>query len=89
MTKTIERLWSGELEPVKYLGTDNSDLRRLEHLAERNFRKLNNSLNENQREDFKKFNDCIEEYIFLMNELAFCDGFSFGAKIVSEALNHS
>lgn len=89
MTKTIEQLWNGTLEPINYLGKDNKDLKQLESLIQRNLEKLEKGLNENQQEILKKFNDCTNEYITLISEQAFCDGFSIGAKITVEALNNA
>ena len=36
---------------------------------------------------FKIYNDRITEYVCLISKQAFCDGFSLGARITSEALN--
>ena len=86
MTKTIARLWNGTLDPAKYSGADNSELKQLEQLIQRNGESLEESIDKKAEEIFEKYIDCVNEYIVLCNEQAFCDGFSLGAKIITEAL---
>lgn len=83
--KTIAKLWNGELEPVRYSGMNNREMKRLWGLIQKNFEELEHSIAE--KELLKRYDDSINEYIILTAEQAFCDGFSLGAKIVSEAIN--
>lgn len=83
--KTIAKLWNGELEPVRYSGMNNRETKRLWGLTQKNFEELEHSIAE--KELLKRYDDRINEYIILTAEQAFCDGFSLGAKIVSEAIN--
>lgn len=87
MTKTIAQLWSGKLNPIEYLGINNKEIKNLENLMQRNLEKLENNLDEKSQEIFEKYNDCINEYISILCEQSFCDGFCLGTKIVTEALN--
>ena len=39
-----------------------------------------------EMETFQKYIDCSEAYLLRMLELAFCDGFSLGAKLIVDIL---
>lgn len=82
---TITELWNGNLKPVKTLGKNNEEIKHLEKLMQQNLNKLETVLNTNEKETFEKYNDCIEEYLTICCEQAFCDGFSLGVKIISES----
>lgn len=87
MTKTMAQLWYGNLEPIRYLGKNNTEIKDLERLIERSLEKFDDNLNEKQKETFENYNDCINEYIIATSEQAFCDGFCLAIKIFTEALN--
>ena len=74
------------LTPVKFSGINNPEIRELEDLIERNRTSLEEKLDKNQIEILKTYTDCINEYILVFTEQAFCDGFSVGTKIIVEAL---
>ncbi|MCH5300913.1 MAG: hypothetical protein J1E56_06295 [Ruminococcus sp.] len=86
MTKTIAELWKGELKPVEYSGINNLQIKQLARLVEDNCENFEANLNEKQQEIFEKYNHSFEDYSFLTNEQAFCDGFCLGMKIAAEAL---
>ena len=86
MTKVIAELFNGNLDPLRYFGKDNVELNKLEILIHRNCENLKENFDEKSIEIFEKYNDCINEYIFLIIEGAFCDGFCLGTKIFVEAL---
>ena len=86
MTDTIGQLWNGILEPVRYLGKNNPEIKQLENLLQCNLKNLEGNLNERLKGLLEKYNDCINEYIALTNEQAFCDGFCLGTKITVESL---
>lgn len=85
MKNTISQLYRGELEPKNYIGNGNVELRRTEILIKNNFDKLKESLNGNEIEILEKYSELIDEYIFLISEQAFCDGFCLGMRISAEA----
>lgn len=87
MTNTIAQLWNGNLEPVRNFGKNNSEIKQLQNLMRRNLDKLENSLNEEQKNQFANYCGCVEEYAILVSEQAFCDGFCLGTKIIVEALS--
>lgn len=86
MTKTIAQLWNGNLDPIRYLGKNNPEIKQLEKLMQYNLEKLEESLNEKEKEILEKYNDCINEYILAISEQAFCDGYCLGSKMAVEAL---
>ena len=86
MTKTIAQIWKGTLDPARYSGADQPAVRELADRLERDAERLEKELTEKEKEMFLCYCDRMNDYIALMNEQAFCDGFCLGAKIVAEAL---
>lgn len=86
MTKTIEKIWNGDIEPLVHSGVNNPDIKEIARLVSRNRENLEANLNENQEEIFQKYNESKDDYSILTNEQAFCDGFCLGMKIAAEAL---
>ncbi len=87
MTDTIRQLWNGNLDPIRYLGLNNTEIKQLEILMQRNEENLVKRLNEGEKVILEKYHDCMSEYHTLISEQAFCDGFCLGTKIVVEALS--
>lgn len=86
MSNTIAQLYRGQLEPKNILGNGNIEMRRAEILIEKNFNKLKENLNEETKIILEKYSQCIDEYIVLISEQAFCDGFCLGTRISAEAI---
>ena len=87
MTKpTITQLWNGELSPVQTFRKHNPEIQELEQLSQRNLDKLAERLDEPLQRLLERYNKRLTEYIVLLTEQAFCDGFSLGMKLLSEAL---
>lgn len=86
MTKTISQLWCGNLEPVMHLGANNIEIAKMEKLMSDNFSKLKTNINDEQKEILEKYLDCVNDYVLLISEQSFCDGFCLGTKISAEAL---
>ena len=55
-------------------------------LLERNREKLEKELPERKKEVLQKYTDCYDEYVYLITELAFSDGFCLACRLLSEAL---
>ena len=81
MTNTIIRLWHGELEPSSYTGMNDPELMQLERLLQRNGNRLEECLDEKGKALFEKYFNCIEEYITVLCEQSFCNGFCLGTKL--------
>lgn len=86
MSNTISQLYRGQLEPKSVLGNGNVEMRRTEILIENNFNKLKENLNQETKTILEKYNECMKEYIVLISEQAFCDGFCLGTRISAEAI---
>lgn len=86
MQQTIMDLWNGNIAPCEHCGSHDPVINNLMSLLERNREKLSSGLTEAQMETFQKYMDCSDEYLLRMLELAFCDGFSLGGKLVMETL---
>ena len=65
MSNTISQLYRGELEPKKYIGNGNIELKRTEILIKNNFDRLKETLNENEMKILEKYSGLIDEYVFL------------------------
>lgn len=86
MTKTISQLWSGNLDPITRLGMNNIEIEKMEKLMSDNYDKLKDKLNDETKEILEKYFDCVNDYVLLISEQSFCDGFCLGTKISAEAL---
>ena len=86
MPNTITQLYMGQLEPKNILGNGNAEMRRTEILIEKNYNRLKKTLDEETGIILKKYNQYIDEYIVLISEQAFYDGFCLGMRILSEAI---
>lgn len=82
--QTIIDLWNGNIAPCEHCGSHNPEIDDLLGLIKRNREKLSSGLTEAQMETFQKYMDCSDEYLLRMLELAFCDGFCLGGKLVME-----
>lgn len=87
MTQTITDLWNGNIAPCEHCGSHDKEANHLIGLMERNREALHEGLTAAQRETFQKYIDSSEEYLLRMLELAFCDGFCLGSKLVMESLS--
>lgn len=86
MSNIITQLYRGQLEPKSVLGNGNVEMRRTELLIENNYKRLKENLNDEAKVILEKYNQCLDEYIVLITEQAFNDGFCVGMRILSEAV---
>ena len=86
MTQTISDLWNGNIAPCEHCGSHDPVINNLIGLLERKREILSRGLTEAQMVTFQKFIDCSDEYLLRMMELAFCEGFSLGGKMIMETL---
>lgn len=82
---TISKLWSGQLEPIVYLGKNNRKLHEQENLIASNLENLENILDRRGAELLEKYRISMEEYISKACEQSFCDGYCLATKITAEA----
>ena len=86
MKPTIAQLWNGEIAPIQYFKEHNPEIKNLEDLMQRNLEKLEPHLSETAQKTVKVYNDCITEYIYLVIQQAFSEGYSIGTRLLLEAL---
>ena len=86
---TIAKLWNGNLEPIRYSGINNQEIQELENLIQSNYSHVLETADVKTKENFEKFKDCFEEYLSLVCEQSFCDGYALGSKLLVEALTNA
>ncbi len=69
------------------IGLNNFDVKHSENLMRDKREKLEKCLDESRQMILEKYIDSVSEYISVIAEQAFYDGFCMDAKITSEALN--
>ena len=84
MTNIISELWYGNIDPSLHLGENNTELKRAEKIFYKNIEKIENTSND--KELIEKIYDSLYEYLSLMCEQAFHNGFCIGTKISAQAL---
>ena len=87
MKQTIARLWNGDLSPIQHFGVNDTEIKQLEELMQRAIEKAEQNLDEAQKKMFENYMELVNEYIIVITENAFCDGFCMGSKILVEALS--
>lgn len=86
MSNTISMLWNGELFPLRDFGNGNQEMAELEILLQRQIKKSEAGLSAQTLELFKKYTDCVTEYLTISNEQAFLTGYKLAAQLTAEAL---
>ena len=86
MLNLIDEFWYGNIKPAKESGINNQELKNLENLITRNHELLSEQIENRAIERFEKYNDCVKEYISLVEKLAFGKGFSLGLRMSAEAI---
>ena len=86
MCKMIEELWHGNISPQTDSRNNSPEMKQLMEYIARHHDDLLKTLNEEQKETFKKFDDCWSEYMSLAEKAIFTYAFKLGAKLTYEAL---
>lgn len=89
MKSVIEDLWNGNITPCKNCGSNDPELEKVFALMERHKAVLFRELEGEHREVFEKYNDSIEEYIYMISLHAFRDGFRLAGSLVAEAISNN
>ena len=87
MYNILTELWNGNLSPVVDSGKHDPEIEDLRRLMVHNGEKLSATLNEAEKNTFQNYISCVEEYLTLSEEHAFCDGFRLACKFLTEALS--
>ncbi|MBE6797065.1 MAG: hypothetical protein E7531_01830 [Ruminococcaceae bacterium] len=89
MKSIISELWYGNFEPIDHFGKFNQEIKELENLMNKNLSNLESTINKSSLKILERYTECINEYIIVISEQAFCDGFSLGVSIFSEATQNA
>ncbi len=86
MISILTEMLNGQVKPLEEIGKACREIDEVSNFVERNSDNLYKTLNDEQKEIFKKYNDCIEEYYSLLIDEAFSVGFSLSTRILTESL---
>ena len=86
MKKIIRDMCCGHGIPMEEYENQDSNIENLSRLMGKNKAVLYSLMDEQAKDRFAKYADCVEEYIALLKEKAFCEGVRFSAKFLVEAL---
>ena len=86
LKETILALWNGKLYPAETSGRGNKEMMRLSAEKERLFERLEGMLGEKAQAVLADYADCVQQYMNILEEQAFVDGYSLGARMTAEAL---
>ena len=86
MKSILEELWYGNVVPMERITPETAEQKKLIDLVERNREKLIDSLTEEQKIIFEKYEDVVWELCSLYERQAFEYGFKLAARIVVESV---
>lgn len=86
MKEVMRDIWCGRVILMEKRGNQNADMEDILRLMEKNKEILYTLIDEQQKDRFEKYTDCVEEYVSFITQRAFCEGVEFTAKFLVEAL---
>ena len=86
MKNMIKELWHGNISPQEDSRNNSLEMKELMEYMARHHEDLLNTMTDEQKEIFEKFEDCWGEYATYAEEAIFEYAFKLGAKLVYEAL---
>lgn len=89
MNNSIAQLWNGNIAPINGLGKNNYEAEQLEELIDHILKGFGEGLTKQQEEQFEKLVNNANEYISMITQEAFCDGFSVGTKLIIDAMTRT
>lgn len=81
--KTIEQLWSGNIDPIANFGCGDRKV----NIAEAEMCKIFDDLEEKYNDEITKLRKAVTNYANTLQKQSFCEGFSLGARITAEAFS--
>ena len=85
LMKIIKEIWRGNLQPIAKFGDGVKQIAELERLKERHRETMLKILGDSNKENLEKYSDCVDEYVSIMCEQAFFEGFCLGSRIIAES----
>ena len=86
MKSIINELWLGNIDPQNDSRNNSQKIKELMEYMARHHEKLNQMMNDEQKETFEKFHDCWSEYMSLVEAAIFEYAFKLGMQIAIETL---
>ena len=86
MKSVINELWLGNIDPQNDSRNNSQKIKELMEYMAWHHEKLNQTMTDEQKETFKKFDDCQSEYISFSEEAIFTYAFKLGMQIAIETL---
>ena len=87
MKSTLEELWYGNISPETDSRTNTPEMKRLMEYMARHHDNLLNSMTDEQKDIFERFDDCWSEYAGLAEKSIFVSAFRLGANIAIDILS--
>ena len=87
MSNVLKELWYGNILPWEMFVKNNSHLKSLLSLSDKNYDKLTADLTEKQKELLEKYKDSVNEMNSFTEQAAFQYGFSLGVRFMMESMS--
>ena len=85
----LEEFWYGNVKPNEKGFKHRTEYEKLFNLIARNEEKLIATLNENEKELFVKYRECMDEFTGNSECQIFVEGFRLGARFIIECYNEN
>ena len=89
MRSVINELWHGSIVPQKDSRNNSPEMKELMEYMARHHDDLLKTMTDEQKEIFKKFHDCWDEYVSLAEAAIFEYAFRLGARLAIEVQKDS
>ena len=84
--KVLEEFWYGNLEPAEYDTNTSKEYKEILQLISRNEEKLLATMNDEQKELFSRYTDCVREHQAMTECLLFQNSFRLGGRMMLEVM---
>ena len=82
----LEEVWYGNLDPAEYDANANKEYKEILQLISRNEEKLLATMNDEQKELFSRYTDCVREHQVMTECLLFQSSFRLGGRMMVEVM---
>ena len=82
----LEEFWYGNLDPAEYDASPSEEYREQLRLISRNEEKLLATMNDEQKELFSRYTDCVREHQAMTECLLFQNSFRLSARMMVEVM---
>ena len=89
MKQILGQLWNGNLIPVRTYTDHAPEIAEAGRALQNSGEALVRSLNDDQEREYERYAACLEEYLSLLTEQAFVEGFRCGAKAMTEVFSEN